>query len=179
MASSVARSRELRVHLAEPLEHDLRVARRGDELAGVERGEDRHEVLVQFVDRALEGHRHLRHPLLDGDVGVGHLGGEGVARLLEVVLLHRVLRGDLHLVHVEQLVHLVHLLRALLHLFGLVADAVDVVAVRREVAERARLLAEVAHLVLVLLERVDAAVARDLLQEAAALLEASLRDGHQ
>ena len=137
MASSVARSRELRVHLAEPLEHDLRVARRVDELAGVERGEDRHEVLVQFVDRALEGHRHLRHPLLDGDVGVGHLGGEGVARLLEVVLLHRVLRGDLHLVHVEQLVHLVHLLRALLHLFGLVADAVDVVAVRREVAERA------------------------------------------
>ena len=49
MASSVARSRELRGHLAEPLEHDLRVARRVDELAGVERGEDRHEVLVQLV----------------------------------------------------------------------------------------------------------------------------------
>ena len=152
-------------------ERDLGVAGGVDELAGVQRGELGHEVFVELGDGLLERGGHRGHALLHGTLGLGGLGGEDLARLLEVVFLDGVLRGDLDLVLVEQVVHLVHLRAAELHVARLLEDAVDVVAVVGEVAQRAWLLAQVAHALLVLLERGHAAVARHLQQQAAALVQ--------
>jgi len=64
----------------------------------VQRGELGHQVLVELRDRLVERGGHRGHPLLDRAVGLVDPGREGLARLLEVVLLDRVLRGDLDLV---------------------------------------------------------------------------------